>query len=58
MKKEEAEGMPCLEAEPESWQTGGAVGGRMSEQRPRGHRVGENFFGDAGEIFSNSNDGL
>ena len=26
MKEEEAEGMPCLEAEPESWQTGGGVG--------------------------------
>ena len=26
MKEEEAEGMPCLEAEPESWQTEGAGG--------------------------------
>ena len=26
MKEEEAEGMPCLEAEPESWQTGGGGG--------------------------------
>ena len=26
MKEEEAEGMPCLEAEPESWQAGGGDG--------------------------------
>ena len=26
LKDEEAEGMPCLEAEPESWQTGGGGG--------------------------------
>ena len=49
MKEKEAEGLPCLEA---------AVGGRMSERGPRGHRAGENFFGDAGKIFSNPNDGL
>ena len=32
MKEEEAEGMPCLEAEPESWQTGGGgcLGGTTS----------------------------
>jgi len=26
MKEEEAGGLPCLEAEPESWQTGGGGG--------------------------------